>query len=130
LRLQLDVLNLFNAQTNQIEYLYVSRLPVEPLDGIADRHLHPVEPLVVRLALAGRFLDRQRKARRNPGGESRRAKDEASAENFARQNLQNEKRFQLPKIIFLHCYVGPRTDEIRLPDLRFVITVLSFGSCR
>jgi hypothetical protein len=27
LRLQLDVLNLFNAKTNQIEYYYLSRLP-------------------------------------------------------------------------------------------------------
>jgi hypothetical protein len=55
MRLQLDVLNLFNAQTNQIEYFYVSRLPGEPLDGVADRHVHPVEPLAVRLTLAGRF---------------------------------------------------------------------------
>jgi hypothetical protein len=31
LRLQLDVLKLFNAQTNPIEYYYVSRLPDEPL---------------------------------------------------------------------------------------------------
>lgn len=55
LRLQLDVLNLFNAQTNQIEYYYVSRLPGEPIDGVADRHVHPAEPLAVRLTLAGRF---------------------------------------------------------------------------
>jgi hypothetical protein len=55
LRLQFDVLNLFNAQTNQIEYLYVSRLPGEPVDGVADRHVHPAEPLAVRLTLAGRF---------------------------------------------------------------------------
>ena len=55
LRLQLDVLNLFNAKTNQIEYHYVSRLPGEPLDGVADRHAHPAEPLAVRLTLAGRF---------------------------------------------------------------------------
>jgi outer membrane receptor protein involved in Fe transport len=55
IRLQLDALNLFNARTNQIEYYYVSRLPGEPLDGVADRHVHPVEPLAVRLTLAGRF---------------------------------------------------------------------------
>jgi len=55
LRLQLDVLNLFNAKTNQIEYYYLSRLPGEPIDGVADRHVHPVEPLAVRLTLAGRF---------------------------------------------------------------------------
>ena len=55
LRLQLDVLNLFNAKTNQIEYYYLSRLPGEPIDGVADRHVHPAEPLAVRLTLAGRF---------------------------------------------------------------------------
>ena len=31
--LQLDVLNLFNAQTNQIEYYYLSRLPGESLSA-------------------------------------------------------------------------------------------------
>ena len=55
MRLQLDVLNLFNAQTNQIEYYYLSRLPGEPIAGVADRHVHPAEPLAVRLTLAGRF---------------------------------------------------------------------------
>jgi outer membrane receptor protein involved in Fe transport len=55
LRLQLDVLNLFNAQTNQIEYYYLSRLPGEPVGGVADRHVHPAEPLAVRLTLAARF---------------------------------------------------------------------------
>ena len=54
-RLQLDVLNLFNAKTNQIEYYYLSRLPGEPIGGVADRHVHPAEPLAVRLTLAGRF---------------------------------------------------------------------------
>jgi hypothetical protein len=55
LRLQLDVLNLFNAKTNQIEYYYLSRLPGEPIGGVADRHVHPAEPLTIRLTLAGRF---------------------------------------------------------------------------
>ncbi len=55
LRLQLDVLNLFNAQTNQIEYYYLSRLPGEPIGGVADRHVHPAEPRAVRLTLAARF---------------------------------------------------------------------------
>ncbi|MGE9008307.1 TonB-dependent receptor [Leptospira interrogans] len=55
MRLQLDVLNLFNAKTNQIEYYYLSRLPGEAIDGVADRHVHPAEPLAVRLTLAGRF---------------------------------------------------------------------------
>ncbi|WP_456763118.1 TonB-dependent receptor domain-containing protein [Bradyrhizobium sp. USDA 4011] len=55
MRLQLDVLNLFNVQTNQIEYYYLSRLPGEPIDGVADRHVHPAEPLAVRLTLATTF---------------------------------------------------------------------------
>ena len=55
LRLQLDVLNLFNAKTNQIEYYYLSRLSGEPIGGVADRHVHPAEPPAVRLTLAGRF---------------------------------------------------------------------------
>jgi hypothetical protein len=55
LRLQLDALNLFNARTNQIEYYYLSRLPGEPIDGVGDRHVHPAEPLAVRLTLAARF---------------------------------------------------------------------------
>jgi outer membrane receptor protein involved in Fe transport len=55
LRFQLDVLNLFNAKTNQIEYYYLSRLPGEPIEGVADRHVHPAEPLAVRLTLAGKF---------------------------------------------------------------------------
>ena len=55
LRVQLEVLNLFNSQTNQIEYYYLSRLPGEPIGGVADRHVHPAEPLALRLTLAGRF---------------------------------------------------------------------------
>ncbi|NEV01617.1 TonB-dependent receptor [Bradyrhizobium sp. UFLA 03-164] len=55
MRLQLDVLNLFNAQTNQIEYYYLSRLPGEPIGGVADRHVHPAEPLAVRLTVAATF---------------------------------------------------------------------------
>ena len=55
MRLQLDALNLFNAKTSQIEYFYASRLPGEPVGGVADQHVHPAEPLAVRLTLAGRF---------------------------------------------------------------------------
>jgi outer membrane receptor protein involved in Fe transport len=51
-RAQLDVLNLFNARANQIEYFYESQLRNEAAP-VADRHIHPVEPLAVRLTLAG-----------------------------------------------------------------------------
>lgn len=54
-RLQLDILNLFDAQTSQIEYYYLSRLPGEPIGGIADRHVHPAEPRALRLTLATVF---------------------------------------------------------------------------
>ncbi len=50
---RLDALNLFDAKSNQIDYFYTSRLPGEPLGGVDDRHVHPVEPLAIRLTLAG-----------------------------------------------------------------------------
>ena len=53
--IQLDAFNLFNARTNQIEYFYASRLPGEPIAGIEDRHVHAIEPLALRLTLAGQF---------------------------------------------------------------------------
>ena len=52
---QVDVLNLFNAKDHDIDYLYVSRLPGEPADGVADVHLHPVEPRTVRFSLGYTF---------------------------------------------------------------------------
>ena len=56
IKLNLDVFNLFNNwQASQIDYYYVSRLPGEPLAGVADRHFHPVEPLAFRLTLAKAF---------------------------------------------------------------------------
>jgi hypothetical protein len=54
-RVQLDVLNLFNSTDHQIDYFYASRLPGEPLDGVNNVHFHPVEPLAVRLTVAGRI---------------------------------------------------------------------------
>jgi outer membrane receptor protein involved in Fe transport len=56
IRVQLDALNLFNAKADQITYFYESRLPqLGETVGIADRHFHPVEPLSLRLSVAGRF---------------------------------------------------------------------------
>lgn len=49
-RLHLDVFNLFDRKANDIEYAYESRLRGEPAP-VFDRHLHPVEPRSVRLAL-------------------------------------------------------------------------------
>jgi hypothetical protein len=55
LRLQLDLLNLFNSKDHQIDYFYTSRLPGEPAAGVDDVHFHPIEPFAVRLTAAGRF---------------------------------------------------------------------------
>ncbi|MCS3727209.1 TonB-dependent receptor [Bradyrhizobium betae] len=69
-RIQLDVLNLFNTQANQITYAYGSLLKTDTLytlctggvapasvcrNGVMDYVLHPVEPLTFRLTVAGVF---------------------------------------------------------------------------
>lgn len=54
MRIWLDAINLFNAKSNQIAYYYESRLPGEA-GAVADRHVHPVEPLALRLTLAKEF---------------------------------------------------------------------------
>ncbi|MBC9879619.1 TonB-dependent receptor [Bradyrhizobium sp. INPA01-394B] len=70
-RIQLDALNLFNAKTNQISYGYGSLLKTDALyalcqsgspppaavcqNGVMDAVVHPVEPLAVRLTIAGSF---------------------------------------------------------------------------
>jgi outer membrane receptor protein involved in Fe transport len=70
-RVQLDVLNLFNARTNQISYAYGSLIKTDSLynlcngvqvapaavcrNGVMDYIVHPIEPLAVRLTIAGTF---------------------------------------------------------------------------
>lgn len=70
-RIQLDVLNLFDARTNQISYGYGSLLKTDSLyglcqsaspppaavcqTGVMDAVVHPAEPLAVRLTVAGSF---------------------------------------------------------------------------
>ena len=70
-RIQLDVLNLFNTKANQITYAYGSLIKSDSLynlcfpvqvapsvvcqNGVTDFVLHPVEPLAIRLTLAGAF---------------------------------------------------------------------------
>ena len=48
-RFGVDVLNLLDAQDLDISYFYASRLPGEPVGGVEDRHIHPVEPRQVRV---------------------------------------------------------------------------------
>jgi hypothetical protein len=50
-----DLFNLFNAQDSDIDYYYTSRLPGEPIDGVADVHLHPTLPRTARFSLVVGF---------------------------------------------------------------------------
>jgi outer membrane receptor protein involved in Fe transport len=52
---RLDILNLFNSETNDITYFYASRLQGEPPGGIDDIHFHPAEPRQFRLTVVARF---------------------------------------------------------------------------
>ena len=54
LRLELDVLNLFDSNDDDITYFYESQLPGE-LTGVPDRHFHPIEPRSLRAAVTYRF---------------------------------------------------------------------------
>jgi len=70
-RIQLDVLNLLNSKADQITYAYGSLIRTDSLydlcypvqtapaavcqNGVMDHVLHPIEPLAVRLTLAGAF---------------------------------------------------------------------------
>jgi outer membrane receptor protein involved in Fe transport len=73
-RVQLDAFNLLNSHSDQITYAYGSLLKSDPLfamcfpssgiptaplavcqTGVMDRVLHPVEPLAIRLTIAGQF---------------------------------------------------------------------------
>jgi hypothetical protein len=46
-----EILNLFDAHADDIEYFYTSRLPGEPADGVDDYHIHPAEPRTWRLGV-------------------------------------------------------------------------------
>lgn len=48
---RLDVFNLFDSEDDDIAYLYASRLPGEPVDGVEDIHFHPLEPRSVRASV-------------------------------------------------------------------------------
>jgi outer membrane receptor protein involved in Fe transport len=54
-RIRFDIFNLLNSKANDITYYYVSRLPGEPPEGVADLHFHPMESRSVRLGLLYNF---------------------------------------------------------------------------
>jgi hypothetical protein len=51
----LGIYNLLDKKANAMEYWYVDRLPGEPSYGVADIHLHPLEPLSARWTIAKQF---------------------------------------------------------------------------
>jgi hypothetical protein len=54
-RVKVDLLNLFDLKSSDIDYFYTSRLAGEPSGGVDDVHFHPVEPFTWRLALVASF---------------------------------------------------------------------------
>ena len=53
--LVLDAFNLLDAEASDIDYLYASRLPGEPSEGVEDIHTHPTLPRTLRLSMRVRF---------------------------------------------------------------------------
>jgi outer membrane receptor protein involved in Fe transport len=51
----LGVYNILGTRANAAEFWYIDRLPGEPAAGVADVHLHPLEPRTVRLTLSKIF---------------------------------------------------------------------------
>ena len=49
------VYNITNKKANAMEYWYVDRLPGEPVAGVADIHVHPLEPISTRVTLSRSF---------------------------------------------------------------------------
>lgn len=50
-----EVINLLNSHDNDITYFYTSRLPGEPLEGVDDFHVHPIEPRELRVSTTINF---------------------------------------------------------------------------
>jgi outer membrane receptor protein involved in Fe transport len=55
LRFTLDVFNVFDQQSSDVDYFYTSRLPGEPLEGVEDIHTHPVDRRTFRGGLSFSF---------------------------------------------------------------------------
>lgn len=55
IELAADLLNALDAKDYEIEYFYASRLAGEPLAGVDDRHVKPIEPRQLRVSATVRF---------------------------------------------------------------------------
>lgn len=54
-QLSVDLFNILNSKASDIEYFYTSRLNNEPVEGVDDRHLHPMEPRSLRISFSYQF---------------------------------------------------------------------------
>ena len=50
-----EVFNLFDEESSDIDYFYTSRLRGEPSEGVDDIHTHPNEPRAVRFTVTAKF---------------------------------------------------------------------------
>ncbi len=50
-KLEGGLYNILNTRANAAEFWYIDRLPGEPADGVADRHVHPLEPISFRISV-------------------------------------------------------------------------------
>ena len=55
IELAADLINALDSHDYEIEYYYASRLAGEPLEGVNDRHLKPIEPRQLRLSATVKF---------------------------------------------------------------------------
>lgn len=54
-KLETGLYNILDTRADAAEFWYVDRLPGEPVEGIADRHVHPLEPLSIRFTIGRSF---------------------------------------------------------------------------
>jgi outer membrane receptor protein involved in Fe transport len=54
-KIGLGIYNLLDVRANAAEFWYIDRLQGEPAGGVADLHVHPLEPLAFRVSLGKTF---------------------------------------------------------------------------
>ncbi len=47
--------NLLNSKANAAAFYYAARMPGEPLDGVEDYQVHPLEPISARFTVTKTF---------------------------------------------------------------------------
>jgi hypothetical protein len=55
MRVTAALLNLLDSRDADIQYFYASRLRTEPVGGVQDIHIHPIEPRQLRVTVSVGF---------------------------------------------------------------------------